>query len=177
MSKISAIVVVLMLILSSNLAYSKTVTVTKNVNPYGYNNLYQNQVYSADLNRIEDFLFGRTFTNNSTLVRLNRIEQKLYSRNYSSKSLAERMNYILSNYRNDQSAYYSNYLSDYYDTSTPINRIRNRLIGTPTGFTPPIYNYNYGNLNGINRSFSSNRGYAYNNSIPMSTGAGIHILP
>ncbi len=158
---------------------SRTVTVTKNVNPYyGYNN-YNNPAYCADLDRIEDYMFGRTYHRESTASRLNRIERRLFNKIYTSMNMADRMNNVLSNYRNNYDAYNRNYLSNFYDNSTPVSRIRNRLIGVPTGFSPQIYNAPFGSFgnNGINRSFTSNRGYGYRNDIPMTTGAGIHILP
>jgi len=86
------------------------------------------------------------------------------------------MNHALENYRDDY--YNRNYLSQYYNTSTPAARIRNRFIGQPTGFTPPIFNNmpSGTDFSSINQSSSSNRGYGYNNYVPANTGMGIHIL-
>ena len=165
------------LISVNNFALARTVTVTKNVDtPYNYYDNYQSPMYTADLTRIENCLFGSTYKKDNTLSRLNRIEKRLFNRTYPSMNTAARMNNILANYRN-YANYNSNYLSNYYSNSTPVSRVRNRLIGVPTGVTPPIYNSPFGTINGINRSFTSNRGYGYNNTIPMMTGAGIHILP
>lgn len=141
-----------------------------------YNNY--NNVYNRDLNRVENYLFGTTYSRENTASRLNRIEKRLFSQNYGSMNLAQRMNNVLANYRRDD---YNNrnYLADYYNNATPAQRIINRFTGQPTGFTPPIMNTPFGSGSfrpGYSQGYYGNRGYGYHNSIPAMTGAGIRIL-
>ncbi|MCM1338237.1 MAG: hypothetical protein NC191_01025, partial [Muribaculaceae bacterium] len=155
--------------------YSTIYNVPTGRSNYNYN--YKNiNPYTKDLARIEDYLFGKTYMGESAETRLNRIEKELFNKTYPSLNIAQRMNRALENYRDDY--YNRNYLSQYYSNSlSPTARIRNRFTGQPTGFTPPIYTSPFGSgFSGINQSFSSNRGYGYNNYIPANTGMGVHIL-
>lgn len=155
-------------------AAKRTISQVYNVpsNNYNYSNI---NPYTNDLSKIEDYLFGRTYRSESPENRLNRIEKNLFNRTYSSLNIAQRMNHALENYRDDY--YNRNYLTQYANNSTPSARIRNRFVGQPTGFTPPIMNMPFGpSFSGFNQSFSSNRGYGYNNYIPANTGMGVHIL-
>lgn len=141
------------------------------------NNDDYNNVYNRDLSVVENYLFGTTFARENTTSRLNRIERRLFNQNYASMNLAQRMNNVLTNYRgNDYNN--RNYLADYYNNTTPGQRIMNRFMGQPTGFTPQIMNTPYGTgyRPGYSSSYYGNRGYGYNNSIPAMTGAGIRIL-
>ncbi len=136
-----------------------------------------NTIYNKDLRRIEDYLFGTTYVKESLASRLNRIERRLFNRNYVNMNIAQRMNNILANYREDD--YYNrNYLADYYNRRTPAQRIMNRVIGQPTGFTPSIIDTPFaGSFSPtFSRGYTSNRGYGYNNSIPAMSRAGIRIL-
>lgn len=135
-----------------------------------------NSIYNNDLARVEDYLFGTTYRKESTASRLNRIERCLFNRNYANMNIAQRMNNILANYHGDE--YYNrNYLAD-YNRRTPAQRIMNRFIGQPTGFTPSIIDTPFGGSfsPAFSRGYTSNRGYGYNNSIPAMTRAGIRIL-
>ncbi|MBQ8459131.1 hypothetical protein IJ541_03395 [bacterium] len=166
------VTVILSLNLNCAFAAPRLVQTTSTIPDYSY----RNSAYDRDLMQIEDYLFGNYYRNDSTASRLNRIEKKLFGRNYSTMTTAQRMNNILANYRND---YNRNYLNDYYGARTPAQRILNRFIGQPTGFTPQIINspFDYGGYGaGINRMNYTNRGYNYNNVLPASMGAGIHIL-
>ena len=64
----------------------------------------------------------------------------------------------------------------------PIQRVRNRIIGQPTGFTPSFMELPFGSSlgrgfgPGYNQSFGTNTGYGFLNSIPAMAGAGIKIL-
>ncbi len=168
---ISFILAVTGFFLGANAA-TRTIRQVYNVPNQNYN--YSNiNPYSNDLSKIEDYLFGRTYRGETPEARLNRIEKNLFNRTYPSLNIAQRMNNALENYRDDY--YNRNYLTQY--ANTPTSRIRNRFVGQPTGFTPPIMNLPFGpSFSGINQSFSSNRGYGYNNYIPANTGMGIHIL-
>ena len=173
---ISFILVMLNAITQVANAATRTISQVYNVpteNNYNYN--YRNiNPYSNDLSKIEDYLFGKTYRSESPENRLNRIEKNLFNRTYSSLTLAQRMNNALESYRDDY--YNRNYLTQYAN-NTPSSRIRNRFVGQPTGLTPPIMNLPFGpSFSGINQSFSSNRGYGYNNYIPANTGMGVHIL-
>lgn len=164
------------LMLLSAPSSAKTVSVIKNVQQPYYNNY--NMAYSSDLNTVERFLFRRVYSNDNINTRLNRIEKYLFNKTFSSMNTANRMNNIMANYQDD-ATYTRNYLSNYYDTSTPIGRIKNRLIGQPTGFSPQIINTPFGSnyySPAFARSNISNRGYRYNYGMPMNTGVGVHIL-
>lgn len=143
-------------------------------------NIAQDNIYKNDLSQVENYLFGRTYKNDSVYSRMNRIERRLFGRFYSTMTPAKRMNHILANYQDDY--YNRNYLAeDYYNNSRriPSRRIYNRYAGQPTGYTPSIIDnpFNFNNFTPtFSRGFSSNRGYGYNNTIPAMTGAGIHIL-
>jgi len=157
-------------------AEARTVSVIKNAAQPYYNNY--NTAYSSDLNTVERFLFRRTYSNENLNSRLNRIEKYLFNKTYTTISTANRMNNIMANYQDD-ATYTRNYLSNYYDNSTPVSRIRNRIIGQPTGFTPQIINSPFGSniySPGFARSNVTNRGYRYNYGVPMNTGVGVHIL-
>lgn len=178
MFKLMTTLLILGLTIPSVQAENRIVSTVKNIPVNTYGNTYNNgNVYSNDLSIVEDYLFGRIYRNESTGSRLNRIERRLYRRNYASANTAQRMNNILSNYRDDYNN--RNYLADYYSNRTPAQRIYNRFIGQPTGFTPSIINSPFGSnfFNpGFSSSYTGNRGYGYNNSIPAVTGAGIRIL-
>lgn len=139
---------------------------------------YDNNMYNAELYRIENYLFGTCFVKNDLQTRLNRIEKRIFNQTFSNMMIAQRMNNILANYRDDYNN--RNYLTDSYSNSTVVDRIRNRMIGQPTGFSPSVINatpFGMGTYNPtFNRGFTSNRGYGYSNSIPATTGMGIHIL-
>ena len=135
-----------------------------------------NSIYNNDLARIEDYLFGTTYRRETPASRLNRIERRLFNRNYANMNIAQRMNNILANYRQDD--YYNrNYLAD-YNRRTPAQRIMNRFIGQPTGFTPSIIDTPFGGSFSptFSRGYTSNRGYGYNNTIPAMSRAGIRTL-
>jgi hypothetical protein len=141
---------------------------TKNTNDYSSTN----EIYSNDLTRVEKYLFGTAFKNDTTPERLNRIETRLFNKTFKSLNYAQRMNNILANYKDDFNN--KNYLSEYYSTSTPSQRIRNRFIGQPTGFTPPIVPYPAYSPQ-YNRGYTSTRGYGYPIT-PAITRAGVRIL-
>lgn len=155
-------------------AQTKVVRTVKDVAMPQY---YQNDVYGNDLAAVEDYLYGKIYYNENLPSRLCRIEKSLFNRYFTTMTNAQRMNNILANYRND----YNNYSANRYSqNSSPAQRILNRFIGQPTGFTPPVMNLpfnDYGRPYGINRGFYNNRGsYVYNNEMPASGGFGVHIL-
>lgn len=169
----------LVLLLAGNIALAETKVITTRTTVPANNNMYANPAYNRDLCTVEGYLFGGDYRDDNLLSRLSRIERKLFGRVYSNMSNAQRMNNILANYRDDYNN--KNYLADYYGYNrNPAQRILNRFMGQPTGFTPSIIGTpfdSYGSFpGGINRGYYSNRGYGYNNSVPASMGAGIHIL-
>jgi hypothetical protein len=88
----------------------------------------------------------------------------------------DRVNNILMSYKNQ---YYDNYLPRKSNDDSIAQRLLNRFIGQPTGFTPPVTNTPYNDFGypmGINKFNNSNRGYSYNNTLPATAGAGVHIL-
>lgn len=173
MNKIFLVILALLLTVPVCQAQKRTIRTYNqipNTDYSGYN------TYSNDLIDVEEYLFGRNFRTDSLNYRLNRIENRLFNQNYSSMAPVDRVNNILLNY---QDRYYNNYLSNSRNPDTLAQKILNRFIGQPTGFTPPIMNtpYNgYGYPVGINRYNTSNRGYNYSNTVPANVGAGIRIL-
>jgi hypothetical protein len=167
MQKIIAFSILVFMLLQVNYAYSVTITEKSGDNYYS-----TNEIYSNDLTRVEKYLFGTTYKNNTTQERLNRIEKRLFGKTLNSLNLAQRMNNVLANYKDDYNN--KNYLTEYYSSNTPYSRVRNRIIGQPTGLTPPIAPYTV--YPQFSRGFSSNRGYGYHNSIPAMTNTGIRIL-
>ena len=165
-------------------SYVEAVTVVKRenvVNPRYYNN--STDMYDSDLDRIERYLFRKTFRSNNLQSRLNRIERRLFNRNYSNWNNTRRINHILANYTND---YNRNYVADYHSTR-PVQRIKRHISGQPTGYTPSVMDMPFGSgfLNsgfgssfgpGFSQGFTTNRGYGFMNSIPAMTNAGIRIL-
>ena len=159
-----------------------TVTTVKNV-PRNYNYNYNNEnIYSNDLSRIEQYLFSKRYSNESNSSRLNRIEKELFNQTYSNMNISQRMNNVLANYRDDdysRQGYY-NYGNSAYNTSNGIkNRLINTFVGQPTGFSPEITNSPYINRFGpsYNRGYYGTNGWGYHNSYnPTFGGAGIHIL-
>ncbi len=144
-------------------------------------NIGNNNPYNADLNMVEEFLFGKTYSKENNNSRLNRIENKLFNRSYPTMNVAHRMNNVLANYRGNY--YHRNYYNARNNYYRPRNTIRNRvmdtLVGRPTGFTPSITNSPYLNRFGpsYSRGYYGNNGWGYHNSFrPTMTGAGIHIL-
>ena len=174
MKKIILCIICTFCLQSLSLAEKRTVTTYQNIPSPSYS---QNSIYNRDLANIENTLFGEIYQNESFISRLNRIEMRLFNRTYSSSNYATRMNNILANYKEDY--YYNrNYLPTNKNKTTA-QKIIDRFIGYPTGYTPQIVNTpfnDYGYPVGINRGYSSNRGYRYNNYLPPTTGAGIHIL-
>lgn len=159
---------------SAVFANTRTVRTISNIPNNTNNYYYHSKAYDRDLNAVEKYLFGETFYNDNLASRLNRIERRLFNRIYPSAKTTDRMNRILANYRD---TYYDSYLPDNRNKSTA-QKLIDRFVGQPTGYTPPIINTpfnDYGYPIGINRNYASNRGYRFNNYTP-TTGAGIHIL-
>jgi hypothetical protein len=163
-------------------SYVEAVTIIKKqpVSNYHYNK-HNTNMYDYDLNRVEKHLFKKTYSSNSLNARLNRIERKVFNRCYTNWNPTRRVNHILANYKD---YYHKNYLSE-YESRRPAQRVINRVIGQPTGFTPSIMDMPFGSgISGLNgtfapsfsQGFSSNRGYGFMNSIPATMGAGIRIL-
>lgn len=164
-------------------SYVEAVTIvkTQNVPKYDYYNDSQD-AYDRDLIRIERDIFNKTFRNNNLQMRLNRIEKRVFNRTFSTWNPTRRINHILANYKRD---YNRRYVAD-YQTNKPIQRIRNRVIGQPTGFTPSMMDMPFGGgfgnafgrgfAPGYSQGFGTNTGYGFINSIPAMTGAGIRIL-
>ena len=172
MNKYVVIMLSLTILISPLGAQSKVIRAISSLQNY-------DSAYSDDIVLVEEYLFGGSYHNDTIPSRLARIERKLFGRCYPTMSAAQRMNNILANYREDYND--RNYLSDYYGVNrNPAQRILNRFLGQPTGFTPPVMNLpfnDYGRPYGINRSLYNNRGgYIYNNETPANTGIGIHIL-
>jgi len=162
-----------------SLTFAETKVITTRTPVRSNNVAYANSAYNRDLSMVEDYLFGGSYADDTLASRLSRIERNLFGRVYSNMTNAQRMNNILANYRDDYNN--KNYLADYYGTNrNPAQRILNRFLGQPTGLTPSIIGTpfdSYGSFpGGINKGYYSNRGYGYNNSVPASMGAGIHIL-
>lgn len=151
-----------------------TVVTTQNIPKYNYYNS-NSDVYDRDLDSIERYLFRKTYRSNSLQARLNRIERRVFNRCYPNWNPTRRINHILANYSENTG---SRYIAD-YPTYRPVQRVRNRVIGQPTGFTPSIMDMPFGSGfggNGINRSYRTNTGYGFLNTIPAMTGAGVRIL-
>jgi hypothetical protein len=156
-----------LILLQINCANSVVIS-TKNSGDY----TSTNAIYSNDLTRVEKYLFGMSFKDDTVVDRFNRIEKRLFNKTYKTLNYAQRMNNILANYKDDFNN--KNYLSEYYSTNTPTQRIRNRFIGQPTGFTPPIMPYP-AYAPQYNRGYTTTRGYGY--PIPQTvTRAGVRIL-
>lgn len=149
MNKILAIGFIVLCLASLNeCAYSYTV---RKISP-AYGSSTADNAYCNDLLHVEQYLFGKTYRKESINSRLNRIEKKIFNKTYSTMNTASRMNNILTNYRTANSTTRnSKFLSEstnpwssysYYTTSggSIPNRMYNRFIGRPTGFTPPIIN-------------------------------------
>ena len=149
--------------------------VVRTVNDIALPTISEQNIYKQDLSAVEEYLYGRTYSNDTLSNRFNRIEKTLFNRNFTALNVSQRMNNIIANYR--KPAYGDGY---YSSAKTPAQWILNRFIGQPTGFTPPVMNspYNeYGMPYGINRGYYNNRGgYTYNNEMPASAGFGVHIL-
>ena len=65
-------------------SYVEAVTIVKKQNiPQQYNYYDENtDMFDYDLDRIEKYLFNKTFSNNNLKARLNRIERKVFNRRY-----------------------------------------------------------------------------------------------
>ena len=160
-------------------SYVEATTVVKTQSAPRYN-YYDNRsdMFDYDLDRIESRLFGRSYSSNNLQTRLNRIERKVFNRCYPSWNPTRRINHILANYRDND----SNFVAQQQYNRRPIQRIRNRIIGQPTGFTPSFMDMPFGSGfgssfgPGYNQSFGTNNSYGFLNTIPAMAGAGIHIL-
>ena len=136
--------------------------------------------YNQDLTRVEQSLFNKTFQNENNAERLNRIEFQIFKKNFPTLNISQRMNNVLANYRGDYmgSSYFAG--NENYATPSLKNRIINRFVGQPTGFTPALSNSNFMNTTfgpSYNRGYYGSNGWGYHNSFnPTMTGAGIHIL-
>ena len=131
--------------------------------------------YGQDLSMVEEFLFSKTFERENNAERLNRIEVQIFRKNFPTMNISQRMNNVLANYRGEYMGY-----NTYSSSKNLRNRIIDRFVGQPTGFTPALSNSNFINTFGpsYNRGFyTGNNGWRYQNSYnPTMTGAGIHIL-
>lgn len=160
-------------------SYVEAVTVVKTQSAPKYNYYdSRSDMFDYDLDRIERKLFRKTYSSNNLQVRLNRIERKVFNRCFPNWNPTRRLNHILANYRDDDNSYI---VQEQYNRR-PIQRVRNRIIGQPTGFTPSFMDMPFGSSfgrgfgPGYNQSFGTNTGYGFLNSIPAMTGAGIKIL-
>lgn len=136
--------------------------------------------YDADLTRIENCIFGKTYRKENNALRLNRIEQKLFSKSYPTMDISKRMNNVIANYQRccDRALTSTNY-NNFYNPNSLKSRMYNNFIGRPTGFTPSIIGSPFLNGSGpaYTNSYSGTRGWGYQNTYnPTMTGAGIHIL-
>ena len=172
MKKILVLCFVLNFLAQITFGETRVIRTYENVPTYNYNS----NIYNSDLSIAEEYLFGNNFAKDNLESRLTRLEKRIFSNCYSSMNPAQRVNNILANYRQD---YNGNYLPN-YNRTTPAQRILNRFIGQPTGFTPPIMNtpFNeYGRPYSLNQGTFNNRGgYRYNNELPAAAGFGIRIL-
>ncbi len=172
----------LICVISLGFQEGKTYTIKQVSNvPNSNYNYYNDNIYNSDLLRIEKYLFRRTYPQENNNARLSRIEQELFNQNYPSMTISQRMNNVLANYRGNDydNGYYSQNQSAYYPQSSIKNRLRNNIIGQPTGLTPSILNSPYINKFGpsYNRGFYGTNGWGYQNVYrPTMTGAGVHIL-
>lgn len=164
----------MLLSFASIITEAEAQTHTFTYNPYEYKS--QETVFDKDLNRVENYLFRRTFYNNNILTRLARIERKLFDRIYDDKNITSRVNHILANYQDN---YYPNndYVSNNTYKMTPRRFLRNAIIGQPTGFSPQVMNSPFESfVPQFSNAYQSPTGYSYNNSIPARAGVGLHIL-
>lgn len=141
------------LLLIENLAHAYIINGKSNIPVYSGTT---DNAYGNDLIHIEDYLFGKNYRNENINERLNRIEKKIFKKSYSTMNTADRMNNILANYKKiaSSSNTYGRYSENSYPTGTssyftrngnftsytPRQRLYNRFIGQPTGFTPSIIN-------------------------------------
>jgi hypothetical protein len=167
MQKFITFSILILMLFQVNYANSVTLS-TKGSTDYSSTN----EIYSKDLARVEKYLFGISYKGDNIVERFNRIENKLFNKTYQDLNYAQRMNNILTSYKDD----YNNkhYMSEYYSSNSPSQMMRNRFMGQPTGFTPPVtpyppYSPQY------NRGYSTTQGYG--SPIPQtSAGASVRIL-
>ena len=145
-------------------SFSYTVRTYTPVNKLGNVNIYGN-----NLNRVERYLFGKTYAGLGMDNRLNRIEKRLFNTTYPAMNYYQRMNNILANYSSQHSNYQCNSLK---------SKLLNSLIGQPTGYSPQI-NSEYINSYGqsYTRGFYGTNGWRNHNIYtPSAAGASINIL-
>lgn len=184
MSKFSLIGIVILSIFLIELSSDAIITNYGHNSPYKLVNSFKfgtENPYNQDLTRVEQFLFNQTYQDENNAERLNRIEYQVFKKNFPTLNISQRMNNVLANYRGDYmgSGYFTSNTGNYTSPSFR-NRIINRFIGQPTGFTPALSNSNFMNSAfgpSYNRSYYGSNGWGYHNSYnPTMTGAGIHIL-
>ncbi len=167
----------LVIVMIASYVEAVTVVKTQTVPKYNYYDR-KNDMFDNDLERIERRLFRKTFCNNNLQTRLNRIERKVFNRCFPNWNPTRRINHILANYRDND----SNYIVQQQYNRRPIQRVRNRFVGQPTGFTPSFMDMPFGSGfgngfgPGFNQSFGTNTGYGFLNTIPAMAGAGVRIL-
>lgn len=149
-------------------------TVNNNfINISQYSNIYAN-----DLSSIEKFLFGKTYANDSVIIRITRIEAKLYGRRVNSMSIAERMNNIIRDYNSDK--YFANEECPYCSPKKGIlQRLKDAFIGYPVGYTPQIEPSPYINTYGPSymQGFYGTNGWRdHNVYTPSYAATKLHIL-
>lgn len=153
-------------------------SVAKNVNNSDIIKISQySDLYSSDLSHIEKFLFGRTYTKESVIIRVARIEGKLYGKKLVAMSLADRINNILRDYQGY--GYTANSQETYCSPKKGIlQKIKDTFIGYPVGYTPQIEPSPYINTYGpsyMQGFYGSNGWRDHNFYNPSYAASRLHI--
>ena len=125
----------------------------------------------------EEYLFGENFASQNLMTRLERLEDNIFGRRYTNTSIEQRVNNIIYNYNRN-----ANSNTTYKKTKfrNIIDGLNQTFFGVPTGYTPPIYTNPYYNWDDGSRYGSYNDYYGHNGwhryNTGVNTGSRIRII-
>ena len=177
MKKIFVLFLVLFSVQSIVLAETRTITTSTPAYNYNYNRYPISDYAYNRLSEIEDNIFGHDFYGQNIITRIERLEDAVLNHRYPNSSVEQRINNIIYTYNRNTSAN-----SNTGTLKKIVNGLNSALVGTPTGYTPPIsdpyYNWssngfgqNYGNYSDY---YGRNGWHRYGKNI--GTGTGIQII-
>lgn len=106
-------------------------------------NISQAMPNNDTLSYLENSIYGKNYPYNSTLSRIKKLENTLFGRTLDGL-YTNRITNLYRYYTNSKQNNLS--LNKYTNTKRKLKRLSRALFrGAPTGFTPPVLNYNYAN--------------------------------
>ncbi len=144
--------------------------------PYGINKIAE----------IENNIYGQVFSGQHLIPRLERLEMDIFNRTYPETSTGQRINNLIYAYKRNAEVVKS-HPNNHGKLKSFLNGLSSAFVGTPTGYTPPIYSdpyatpyYSIGS-NGIGQHYGQysdyyNRNGWHRKNTNYGHSSGVHII-